>query len=348
MRYSLAIRGPVVKTAGPLCLSRIMNWTLRYLICYAGVAGAQRLDTLRRTGWDALHACQAYLCASKEEWDMLGKNLVSKANRRLYMAVELFCAATGERRKLTGAETLLLGEADASTSDAQFTLDCIKSTLASYAGLPATIDNLQDCFDRIANAVRGTIQDSPIRQESFLDRLQAEKAQLEERWLKLQDFVLTSPKFAELPELQRSMLTTQSDLMRQYLEVLNRRLDLLAMPQSQEGSEPSVAHNPGEASSTLAPATIPQMPGGSRSGGADEAPVEPEGTPLNEPEPEDKPADESAGTLEGIDPADTQEFAAGADSNAAATQNGAGTVVKRAPAPDKPKAPAKKTAKGKK
>lgn len=44
------------------------------------------------------------------------------------------------------------------TSEAQFTLDCIKATLQSYAGQDVTQENLQECLDRIANAVSGTIE----------------------------------------------------------------------------------------------------------------------------------------------------------------------------------------------
>lgn len=58
-------------------------------------------------------------------------------------------------------ETMKLAEAlppAASTgSEEKFILDCINATLASYAGTKTTLESLQECLDRIANAVRGTV-----------------------------------------------------------------------------------------------------------------------------------------------------------------------------------------------
>lgn len=257
-------------------------WKLRYFICYAGVAGAQRLDTLRRTAFDALFGMQAYLCASKEEWDLLGKTLVCKVNKRLLQAVDLFCEATGERRKLTGAEVFgvldagslmldaglpeaggqkpdtLLRSREANreqrTAEVSFVLECIGETLRFYAGQPVTQENLQECVDRIANAVReqglpakSAVPAGEPKVESFYERLLGEHEQLDDRLNKLEKFIGESPTFADLPSFDQELLKEQFVAMNAYSVTLSARINRLS-----------------------------QMAEGSRSGGAVEAPVESE------------------------------------------------------------------------
>lgn len=67
------------------------------------------------------------------------------------------------------------------TSEAQFTLDCIKATLASYAGAAITQESLQECLDRIANAVRGTVEAPAVTPTPGLDtieKIEAEEARV--------------------------------------------------------------------------------------------------------------------------------------------------------------------------
>ena len=145
-------------------------WILRFLICNAGVNGQVYLDQNTLTSWDAFHSCQSFICKTKAEWDRRAKDNVAKDKKRFYMQVELYHPETKERRKINDDTALPFvppsggldsAPAKAGTTQlpepAQYTLDCIKAGLAAYACLPGTAENLQECLDRIINAVRGTV-----------------------------------------------------------------------------------------------------------------------------------------------------------------------------------------------
>ncbi len=61
---------------------------------------------------------------------------------------------------------------------------------------------------------------------TFYDRLKQESDELEKRWDKLGDF-LASMDFFNLPEEQQELLRMQSQTMRLYRTILDRRLELL-------------------------------------------------------------------------------------------------------------------------
>lgn len=61
---------------------------------------------------------------------------------------------------------------------------------------------------------------------TFYDRLKQESDELEKRWDKLGDF-LASTDFFNLPEEQQELLRMQSQTMRLYRTILDRRLELL-------------------------------------------------------------------------------------------------------------------------
>lgn len=65
--------------------------------------------------------------------------------------------------------------------------------------------------------------------EAFKERLIQEYVELDERQVKLQDFILKNPKFESLEtEIQTSMLV-QNEAMRSYLHALNQRMKLLGI-----------------------------------------------------------------------------------------------------------------------
>lgn len=65
--------------------------------------------------------------------------------------------------------------------------------------------------------------------EAFKERLIQEYVELDERQVKLQDFILKNPKFESLEtEIQTSMLV-QNEAMKSYLHALNQRMKLLGI-----------------------------------------------------------------------------------------------------------------------
>lgn len=64
------------------------------------------------------------------------------------------------------------------------------------------------------------------KEETFLDRLNVEKAELNERHTKLDSFI-KSEAFEKLPDEQRKLLIVQRGVMLQYLEILADRIRLL-------------------------------------------------------------------------------------------------------------------------
>ena len=58
---------------------------------------------------------------------------------------------------------------------------------------------------------------------TFLERLQIERNELEEKINKLEDFLI-SPLFTDVSEMQRVLLVTQFNLMKMYLYTLDERI----------------------------------------------------------------------------------------------------------------------------
>lgn len=66
-------------------------------------------------------------------------------------------------------------------------------------------------------------------ESTFIDRLVAEKQQLEERLQKLEEFIgIPNQKFSSLSDTQRLLLVSQRDAMRTYYGILNARLDTIS------------------------------------------------------------------------------------------------------------------------
>ena len=61
--------------------------------------------------------------------------------------------------------------------------------------------------------------------ETFLDRLRIEAAELEEKWNKCNDFII-SGKTDNLDNVSKALLYTQADLMEQYLFILGDRIGI--------------------------------------------------------------------------------------------------------------------------
>ncbi len=63
--------------------------------------------------------------------------------------------------------------------------------------------------------------------ESFLDRVIKEKAELTEKISKLKDFIENNPKFDELTNINRILLTNQFNAMELYLYALDSRIEFI-------------------------------------------------------------------------------------------------------------------------
>lgn len=194
---------------------------LRLLICNPKSCGAKNIYCKGRVGNPArtrddpyLPTLYSYECKSYPEWQALALGISKQvSNQNSFFAHAHFIDAdrppgpTARVELVAGGlypEGIIPTPAPAQTA-ADFTLDCIKATIASYAGQPATPQNLQECLDRIANAVRGTV---------------------------VKEIDLPPARYLELPPLE------------------NYGYDA---PKSQEGSEPSEAHNLSEGGSTPPP-----------------------------------------------------------------------------------------------
>lgn len=68
----------------------------------------------------------------------------------------------------------------------------------------------------------------PEKDTTFQDRVIAEKAELDERLGKLQDFLLVNPAFSKLPESEQDRLKSQLDIMRLYSDILGDRISNFA------------------------------------------------------------------------------------------------------------------------
>jgi hypothetical protein len=62
---------------------------------------------------------------------------------------------------------------------------------------------------------------------TFLDRLKDEATELEEKVMKLGDFIENNPAFYEVDETQQFLLSTQYDVMIAYLHILGKRIHIL-------------------------------------------------------------------------------------------------------------------------
>ena len=62
--------------------------------------------------------------------------------------------------------------------------------------------------------------------ETHIERMIIEKQQVSSRYLKGREFTFSS-QFHQLPELQRTLLRKQLDVMEQYLYILSKRIEML-------------------------------------------------------------------------------------------------------------------------
>ena len=60
--------------------------------------------------------------------------------------------------------------------------------------------------------------------ETFLDRLEKERYELETKIIGLEKFFIGSKKFEKIPEIQKILLGIQLDTMKTYLTILESRL----------------------------------------------------------------------------------------------------------------------------
>lgn len=67
------------------------------------------------------------------------------------------------------------------------------------------------------------MEETPMKAETFLDRLNTEKRKLDERTAKLQDF-MNSPRVNDVSQYQFDLLTTQLAAMKLYSNILHERL----------------------------------------------------------------------------------------------------------------------------
>jgi len=65
--------------------------------------------------------------------------------------------------------------------------------------------------------------------EAYQERVQLEKNELDAKWNKLREFILTDT-FKQLSYTEQALLTVQDFLMYQYSEILEARIDLWHAP----------------------------------------------------------------------------------------------------------------------
>ncbi|MEZ5386466.1 MAG: hypothetical protein R3F13_13220 [Prosthecobacter sp.] len=141
---------------------------LRLLICNPRSYGPKnifckgRVGTPPRTREDPfLPQYFSYECKSQAEWLMLAEGISKQlTNQNSFFATaqivnDAVGATPAARLPLEPGPFQAEQAATPATTAAQFTLDCLKATVAAYAGKPATPENLQECLDRMANVLRG-------------------------------------------------------------------------------------------------------------------------------------------------------------------------------------------------
>jgi hypothetical protein len=78
-----------------------------------------------------------------------------------------------------------------------------------------------------ANEIYKYLLEVAVPGETFLDRLLAEQMELNDRLVKLGDFINDNPTFHALPEKQKSLLVQQRRLMAAYSDILLERISLI-------------------------------------------------------------------------------------------------------------------------
>lgn len=62
--------------------------------------------------------------------------------------------------------------------------------------------------------------------EDFVKRLTTEEAELADKLIKLNTFILGNPTYEELSEYKKTLLWRQERIMKEYLEILRQRITL--------------------------------------------------------------------------------------------------------------------------
>lgn len=111
---------------------------------------------------------------------------------------------------------------EATQQSEEFTVETLEGTMSGKPGdyLVTGVNGEQYPCDK------EIFEKTYVKVDNFIDRLNLEYGELEDKYEKLKAFTISS-KFGEVPKDQRKMLKKQKRIMEDYLDILKERIRVL-------------------------------------------------------------------------------------------------------------------------
>lgn len=111
---------------------------------------------------------------------------------------------------------------EATQQSEEFTVETLEGTMSGKPGdyLVTGVNGEQYPCDK------EIFEKTYVKVDNFIDRLNLEYEELENKYEKLKAFIISS-KFGEVPKDQRKMLKKQKRIMEDYLDILKERIRVL-------------------------------------------------------------------------------------------------------------------------